>query len=54
MLNEEDRQMVSVPNFLDVFRQLLSLLGVHARRRFVQQQQLGLRRQSAGNFQTAL
>ena len=54
VLNEEHRQVVLIPNLLNVLRQLLSLLGIHARRRFVQQQQGGLGGQGPGDFQTAL
>ncbi len=43
-----------LPNEADGIHQLGSLPRVHARRRLIQQQELGFRRQSPGDFQLAL
>ena len=54
MFDQQNRQLQLVPDPADHFHQLVRFLRVHAGRRFVEQQQLGLGRQRPGDFQPAL
>ena len=54
VLDEQDGQMVFVPNFMDKVRQFQGLLRIHPGSRFIQQQEFGFRSQGPGNFQTPL
>ena len=54
MLNEHDGDLEGVPDLPDIVHQLRRLRGVHPCRRFVQQQQAGLCRQSPDDLQTPL
>ena len=54
MFDQQNRQLQFIPDPADHFHQFVRFLRVHARRRLVEQQQLGLGRQRPGDFQPAL
>lgn len=54
MLDEQDGDAELVAHAVDGVHQLLGLVGVHTGGGLVQQQQLRVRGQCAGNFQLAL
>ena len=54
MLDQHDRDLEGIADFVDVLHQLGRLRGVHARRRLVEQQQLGAGRQRAHDLQPPL
>ena len=54
MLDEHDGDVEPVPEHADVVHELVGLGGVHARRRLVEEQELGLRRQGPDDLQPPL
>ena len=54
MLDEQDGDVELIADLRDVLHQLLRLVRVHARRRFIQQQQRRIGGQCADDFQAAL
>ncbi len=54
MLDQDHRQAVFLPDAVNQRRQVRCFLRVHAGRRFIQVQDLGLDRQGTGNFQLPL
>ena len=54
VLDEHDSDVEPVPEHADVVHELVGLGGVHARRRLVEEQELGLRRQGPDDLQPPL